>query len=189
MHQLLTRQINADVMRSRLRILTQPSNELLTGGFRHPVTDLNDDACLFRQGDKIIGWHEPSFRVLPTNQRLDAFHGTRVKVDDRLIDQSKLFQLYGSSQVTIELPTRLCTVAHLVMEHLKTTAYRFFCFVHCDIGVAHYFVRGFILPGARDDADTRVQIECSPIDFVRLEQLHQNSIRNLSDVDRYRNAV
>lgn len=121
----------------------------------------------------------PSFRVIPSYERLEAGDPLGVQGHHRLIVEHELLLLDGPLQVTLELQPLQHGRMHLRLEEHVVPFAVSFGHVHCNVRVAHQLVcpesEGLIVEH-RGDADAGVCGDLLAFDVERLAEIGQEPV-------------
>src|SRR5262245_66583625 len=90
----------------------RPRRRLAASLAQDPFADRNDEAALFGRRNECAGSNEAAARMMPSDQRLEA-DDTPVDQGLRLVVQSKLLEVYGSPQITLERAPVARALVHL----------------------------------------------------------------------------
>src|SRR5687768_6609983 len=97
-----------------------PSSGLKACLLQHPAADADDHPGFFHHRYEVVGHHETSCGVLPTQQRFDAVDSRRAKIEDRLIHEEEFVARHGITEVALQLYSITYGCLHLLREHPVT---------------------------------------------------------------------
>ena len=96
-----------------------PGDCLFAGFRQHPLADLIDQAGIFRNRDKFCRRDHASFRVVPTQQRLEAGYAVIVEPDAGLKVDFELLVVDGLVKIHLELAPNLSPRVHVLVVKAK----------------------------------------------------------------------
>ena len=129
-------------------------DRLVTSLGQHPSADVEDEARALSEVDEGLRRQEPTFRVVPPDERLHPSDAAVVEREDRLVVEDELVAVEGPVEVGAQLHDS-CRRTHGRVEAFETAGAARLRPVHGEIGIAQQAVRGVAVAGRDGDADAR----------------------------------
>src|SRR5919112_3988057 len=103
MLELAQREVYAHYWRSFARALLLPLARLAAGFPQHPLSDGNDEPGLLRQGDELVGVHQATLGMFPTQERFHSGDEIAHQREHGLIVNLEFVALDGISEAVLQL--------------------------------------------------------------------------------------
>ncbi len=145
-----------------------PGAELAARLRDDPPTHRDDEPGLLRDRDELGRREQPTARMVPPDERLEAEGPARAEVDDRLVVEDELAALERPPQVGLELESGDRGGMHRRLEDLVAAAVDALRGVHRDVGVAQQLGRADGIGIGDGDPDAGPDDELRPVDDHRL---------------------
>ncbi len=178
-----------DAHRQRCLVFVGQRAGGVASGLDDPVADVDDNSGVLCDLYELARQQQPSFRVLPANQSLDADGALVGQLHLRLVVEFELIFFQSRASLVFGSEPVFGIGIHALAVELKIIAALLFCAVHGEVGVLHQRVGLNAIGWNHRDADTRSDDQFLTVDGQRFTHCGQNLVRHLAGVGRRLHVV